>query len=268
MLFVTAVPMKATTARQILREALLGRQEKHPAYSMNSFARDMGVSKSYMSLILAGKRRLTLEQAARFGALLKFDKRTQTRFLKAARDEALGTTEALIAGAQPAAASFFELDVDRFKVIQDWYHLAILDLTTLRGFKSEYRWVARKLGLSEIKVRDAIDRLHRLGLLEISNGRWTKAHEKLYISTKRSETAIRSHHEQMMGKAIEELKRPERFGQREISGYTMAIGKNRIAEVTARLREMQREIAEFAAQGGDCSELYQLNMQFFSLLQE
>ncbi len=60
-----------------------------------------------------------------------------------------------------------ELSLDEFQVISEWYHSAILELTKIRGFRTDTRWIAKQLDLSPEHVNIAIQRLLRLGFLEM-----------------------------------------------------------------------------------------------------
>ncbi len=62
-----------------------------------------------------------------------------------------------------------EMDLDVFKVIADWQHFAILNLTQVEGFKSEPRYVAKRLGLSIHTVKRCVQRLQDVGLLAIDS---------------------------------------------------------------------------------------------------
>ena len=256
------------SAEQILRDELVKRQIRNPSYSISAFARDLGISQTYVSLMLAGKRRLPLKRALTFSAALGFDEERSAAFVRAVTDQAMTTeTSARTVSKTPRAFNYFSLEVDRFKVISQWYHLPILDLTTIKGFKPDCQWVARKLGITAVQVRDAVDRLERLGLLEITSGRWIKTQTHLAVPTGQSESAVRTFHKQMIEKTLVELNQTDAssFAAREIAGTTMAIDPAKIPEIKKRIQKFRKELAAFATDG-ECSALYQLNVQFFSLL--
>ena len=56
---------------------------------------------------------------------------------------------------------------DVFSYMSDWYHLAILELTFVKGFKSEAKWMSRRLGISEAEVKPAVDRLFASWFTEV-----------------------------------------------------------------------------------------------------
>ena len=59
-------------AHHIIRDAWIERKTRNSGYSVRAFARDLGVSQTLLSLVLSGKRPVTLELAARIAAVLKF----------------------------------------------------------------------------------------------------------------------------------------------------------------------------------------------------
>ena len=66
-----------------------------------------------------------------------------------------------------------QLAQDTANLISDWHHYAILELVHVRDFKPDSRWLARVLGISVDEVNVALQRLLRLGLLEmVSQDRW------------------------------------------------------------------------------------------------
>ncbi|MGK5087092.1 DUF4423 domain-containing protein, partial [Bdellovibrionota bacterium FG-2] len=164
------------------------------------------------------------------------------------------------------ALVFKNYEIERFKAISQWYHLAILDLTTTTGFRSEMAWIASRLGISNLEARDAVVRLIDLGLLEQKASKLHKTENKIYFATQRSEAAVRSFHQQMIGKAIEQLQRTDEasFATREISSMTMAISKSKIPLARERIQKFQKELAALLCVG-DCDEVYQFNVQMFPL---
>jgi uncharacterized protein (TIGR02147 family) len=250
------------------------RKRKNPLYSTHAFARDLGVSQGYVSLVLNGRRRLSLKRALQFAVLLRLEQ-PQARALvegaiadgpadAATREKLSQFLERL--DDKSGVPSYERLEVDRFRVISEWYHLAILDLTTVPAFQPDADWIARRLGISTAEARDGIDRLLRLELLKRNGAQLVKTKLRIEFPAERPDAAIRLFHQQMMEKALAELdqRNEERFARREISGMTMAINSSRLPEARRRIQRFQKELATFLCKGGG-DALYQLNVQFFPL---
>ncbi len=265
------IPLPALESpAKILRQIFLDRKERNAAYSSRSFARDLGMSQTLLSLVLNGKRPLTVKQAAQISILLELTSEDTERFLEltllALPENSKGISKLRRQRKELPKPIFMDYAVERFKVISQWYHLAILDLTTTATFKNDQNWIAKRLGVSTYEVRDAIERLIALGFLEKTADSLRKVDSKLYFATQASESAVRNFHKQMIDKAKSKLDetRPADFAARDISSITMAVRKDRIAEAKTRIKKFQMELATFLTEG-ECDEVYQMNMQLFGL---
>ncbi|MGZ3713269.1 MAG: TIGR02147 family protein, partial [Bdellovibrionota bacterium] len=189
-----AAPDSEKTAIQnpadFLRAAFLERKERNLRYSTRAFARDLGISQALLSLVLSGKRPLTARQAVRIGVLLGLTQGKARELL----ESALRSLPQKAKSNQRAKASplFKDYEVERFKAISQWYHVAILDLTTTRDFRNDVRWIALRLGITTIEARDALSRLLDLGFLTQTGNTLKKSDEQIYFLTKKSEVAVRA----------------------------------------------------------------------------
>jgi uncharacterized protein (TIGR02147 family) len=258
---------------ELLRDALALRIEQNPQYSHRAAARDLRISHTYLSLILAGKKKLPFKRAVVFSQVLKMDEERTRLLLRATAIQATRDAhcraflETSIGATDSADAEAYAiLEIDRFRVLSDWYCVAILDLTLVRSFRPDPAWIAAVLGITASEVQSAADRLERLGLLEITAQGWRKTNAKLAIHTVYPDQAIRSFHAQMIEKAKKALESPaaEDFAAREISGVTMAIDPSRLPEAKKMIQRFHRKLINFLSDG-EAEELYQCNFQLFRL---
>jgi len=270
------IKSKTSLISETLNDILREKAKRNPSYSLRAMARDLSISPSFLSLLLNGKRRLSFKQAIEFCKLLKCDEDKSERLLKATALESSSDSDSrnylaasLANSADNPQDNFYVLELDRFKFLSEWYHIAILDLTLVEGFKTDNNWIANQLQITTEQVTQAVLRLERLGLLEIKNKKWIKTNVKIAIPTTKSEKAIREFHKQMMDQAKVAIDREgqNEFLEREISGITMAINAARINEAKKRIQKFQRELFNYLTEG-ESTELYQLNLQFFRLSRE
>ncbi len=255
-----------------LRELFLMRKRKNPSYSTRSFARDIGISQTLFSLVINGKRHLTTKQAAQISILLGLSKEKTDQFLKSTLLHLPSSSKAIKKlrikenFTKNSLSKIF--DLENFKAISEWYHIAILDLSTIRGFVSDPKWIARRLGITSIQANDAIERLISLAFLKRKNGKLEKTSERIHFTTQKAEVAARHFHQQMIDLGRKALDKTDirSFKAREISGTTMAVRRDRIDEAKEKIREFQKELADLVSDG-ECDEVYQLNVQFFPLTQ-
>jgi hypothetical protein len=74
-----------------------------------------------------------------------------------------------------------ELSLEKFSTIRDWYHMAILEMTDIKGFRSDPVWIASKLGLPVELVSEAVNRLRHLELLHADTEVWTQSRRDLEL---------------------------------------------------------------------------------------
>jgi uncharacterized protein (TIGR02147 family) len=245
---------------EFLRRIYIQRRTRNPAYSTRAYARDLGMSQALLSLVLNGRRPLSPKQAAKTSVLLGLPREEAESLLRS-------TLSTLSVSRQRRSPSVLKtVEVETFKVLSHWYHTAILDLATTKDFRSDPAWIARRLGISPIEVRDALDRLLACGFLTREESRLRKTDRRIHFKTRNSRAAIRSFHQQMIAKASAALDEatPQAFERREISGTTLAVRSDRIAEARKRIQKFQKKIAAFLTDG-ECDEVYQLNVQLFPL---
>ena len=114
------------------------------------------------------------------------------------------------------------LSVSAFRVVADWYHLAILELLLVREYKTVVAeqcisWIAKKLGVSNIQVKGSLEHLQRLELLEIKNGKPARTDGILLTGDQVPSSAVRSHHTQYIEKSLTAIQE-QTFEECDFSG--------------------------------------------------
>lgn len=250
-----------------LSDVIATKKKRNPAYSLRALARQLGVSAAYLSQVANGKKPLSAATAERLAALLDLDKATARRLIERA---ALESVRAAKGGARKPRANaeykFENLTLERFRVLADWYHIALLDLLTLHGAKADPAWLARSLGIAPHEARAALERLERLGLLERQGKTLRKTTLQLSFPTDKSDPSVRRFHAQMIQQALAALERqgPGEYESREISGMTLAINPERMPEARRRIHKFRKDLYAFLSEG-PCTALYQFNTQLFRL---
>ena len=252
--------------RSLLRGVLYSRQEKNPQYSLRAFARDLGVSHAYLSMVLSGQLKLSAKNALRFSQVLDLNEEVSKALLKGTLAEASEKREEVQQETKLKREPFFFLEIDQFKLFSEWHHFAILDLTTLRGFQPNTNWIAKRLGLSKNEVSTAVKRLERLRLLRRNGKKWEKTYEHLAIPTSKSHQAMRQLHSSLINLALETLALDKKsdYEKRDISGAMFAINSKRLPQAKKKIEKFRRQLLQYLSKG-ECDELYQLNVQLFSL---
>ena len=255
--------------REVLRDQLSEKSRLRPGISLRAFARMAGVSHALLSLVLNGKKHLSRQSAVRIAECLDWAHDGKETFLDLVEFETSGDDRyrelvlRRLAGRAQANEGLV-LTLASFRVVADWYHFPILELTGVRGFSLQPRAVAQALGIPELEARAAIDRLVALGLLVEQGGRLVKSRDRVTTTTGVPSRSVREHHRQMIGRSADAIE-GQSVDQRYLTDMTVAIDRGDIPEVGHRLEEFKRELSEFLNRRPARDSVYQLNLQFFEL---
>lgn len=264
---------------EFLNASLKSTQQKNPSFSLRSWAKQLGLSHPAMlSMVLSKKRSLLPSLSSKISEQFKTTgKFTETEarffdilvlFANAKGIEERNFYEGILSSLKPDQ-KFSTLDLDQLNVISEWYHSAILEMTYLKNFNSDPRWISLKLGesVNETQVTAAIERLLRLGMLEKSkSGKLKRTSAQLATPTDIPSKSLRKYHSEMMNKAQTALE-AQTIEQRDITSMTLSIDTKKLPEAKKMIRDFRRKLAKFMgdAQG---DSVYQLNVQLFDLLEK
>ncbi len=266
---------------EYLTTVYAGIRKRNSMFSLRSWSRDLKLPHpAVLSMILNKRRKLNAQLAARISrALISNGTMTESDAhyfnLLVLRHNAKTESEQhfyedLIAPLLPLN-KFSTLSLDRFRAVADWHHFAILELTYLKNFNPDPKWISLRLGgnVNESQVNDAIERLVRLGLLERkSNGSLCKTNQTLIVGDNKPDTGLKRHHAQMMERAQEKLV-VQPLEQREFLSHTTATSRAKIAEAKRRIERFRKELANLLDEpAGSCDVVYQCNIQFFKLIED
>jgi uncharacterized protein (TIGR02147 family) len=217
------------------------------------FAQQIGVSSGRLSELLSGKRRLTSEIAQRISSRLVLTPAERQELLKFVRED---KNEA----GKERLPEFSEISDDVFYAIADWQHFAILSLMETDGFEGTPEWVAERLNITKAQARESIERLQRLRLIVVQNGKWSRHNPNISTGTDVESIALKISHRQSIEQAIACLDEVP-LELRDITSMTMAVDIKRIKEVKAMIKRFRHEVCAFLESGDSKDEVYNINIQ-------
>ncbi len=237
---------------------------------MRSYARDMKVSVSFLSRLLAGSKSLGPDRANDLARNLGWESKRRLAFvtlvrLESAKSDTLKTELSNEVDQLFAVDSFQPVEVDLFKMISEWHYSSILELLDTEGFDSNPRWVAQRLGIGEVEAALAIDRLKRIGFIVEKDDKLFKSNPAISTGGVPS-SAIRKFHTQMLKKA-EVAVEGQTLEERDLSGVTLAIDVRKLAEVKELIGKFRRDLIKLAKTDTN-QEVYHLAIQFFKVTQK
>lgn len=233
-----------------LSQEFLRRREKNAAYSLRSFARSLSISSGALSQILARKRPLSAKSAKKICERLGYSPDVTVRFLEMTQREFCRSL---------APQKVRQLDLDVFRLIADWYHYAILSLLETKGASSTPQWIARRLCITPVEARGALERLLRLGLLRKEGNHLKPQQTTLTTPHDKPSGALRKLHRQSLERAIASLEEVP-VELREISLVTMAISPKKLPIAKEMIRRFRRSLTRLL-EDGERTEVYNLTIQ-------
>jgi uncharacterized protein (TIGR02147 family) len=243
-----------------LQKEFTDRCRKNPRYSLRAFAKLLGMEAASVSQILSGKREASTKVITRICDRLSVNPR--------ARFQLLLNVKKRVAKAQtePAPPSFQQLTADAFSVIADWYHYAILELTFTENFDSSPNWIAKKLGITPTEAKVALDRLERLELIELIDGRLQKTQAFLTNGPDGfSAPALKELQRQLLQKALDAIDLVPQE-EKDVTSMTMAINPAKLPEARRRIKNFRRQLCAFLEEGPR-TRVYNLGVQLYPISQ-
>ncbi|MGZ3787127.1 MAG: TIGR02147 family protein [Bacteriovorax sp.] len=259
--------------RTIIGRELEARKRRRSGYSLRAFARDLKIPAPKLSQILNGVCGISRVRAVQIATIIGLSTEEKEFFISLVeaehsrspidRKRAQERLEKL-----KEDDGFASLSIERFKIISDWYHAALLELPKLKKFNSTPKWISARLGIEKKQAVAAIERLVDFGLLEEDSESLTLKRTKNHLATPSGipTREIREHHSQILSKADQALELP--VTERDFSAITMAIDSSRLDEAKEKLKEFRREFCKEIQTGHDKDRIYCLAIQFFPLDKE
>jgi len=179
---------------------------------MRAFARDLQVSASGLNDFMKGRVGLSEKRVLSISNLLGWSPARREHFqdLIWCEDDSQparqATAQLRVRKRTKAGSANYSMDV--FKAISEWQHLAILEITTIDSHLSE-EMIAQKLGLHLNKVRPAIRRLIKLGLLEKTSEGFLPDSDASWFGDDGQSEAVKNFHSQILSLADRALEKNE-----------------------------------------------------------
>ncbi len=239
---------------------------------MRAFAKQIGLSQSAMSQVLAGKKNLSLESASKIAQKLKINENEAEYFrllvqMDTSKDHDLKKSFMARVQAMNSKLDIRDLSVDLFSSIADWYHVVIENMADINGIPFTPEEISKRLGISKIEVETAIERLLRLEMIErVSENPPQYRKSKNYVITRSAvpNEALRRFHRQMLEKAIDSLE-TQSPQEKFIGTETFAISKKVLPQAFALADEFLQKLAKLGESSKDKTDVYHLGLQFFNL---
>ncbi|UYL08570.1 DUF4423 domain-containing protein [Bdellovibrio sp. SKB1291214] len=240
------------TIKKLLMQELAKRQTRNPSYSLRAFARDLDIGSTTLSDVLGDRRSLSKTNL----------EKVMERLLVSPLEKELLWSEYKQGSTKVEIDERLLLQEDTFRLISDWYYLAIMNLAKLPENRANPQWIAKRLGIKEEKAEEALERLLRLELLKKNRNRLVRTAKPMVMQDVPS-AAIRKHHNQNLHLAEQSLHR-DPVDKRVFNSMTIAVNPEKLGAVKDVLLKTRKKIEDLL-EDGPLSEVYTFSFQLFPL---
>lgn len=263
--------MKPGSPASILRNAFNRLKLENRRVSLRSVAKRVGISSSYLSKLMTGQKSIPLKLVSTLSIGVHLDT-METECLQMKILEELESNKATnLTGLKVIHKNSLKLEeyINYTKqdniLLEKWYYIPLLNLTTLKGFRTDIGWISKRLNLKRDEVVNAIKLLVDQGYLLYNDDQLIVNSKKARFQTTKSTFQIRQYHQIMMKKAISELDKKTSqsdFDNRLINSISFAGNSNKIKQAQLILNQALYEVAELMA-SSEPDHVFQINLQFF-----
>lgn len=245
-------------AADFLSHELKKRVERNSRYSLRKYAQSLKLSPGELSEILSRKRTLSLKSAQKISQALSLSPLDTDRLFSLIFHNPMKTMKSR------------SLSNDLFHVISDWYCLALLSLAETKNFKFEIGYISKRLGISLLEAKFAIEHLENVGLIIKNKNQYEINAETVCSLDEVSSEAIKKAHFQILDKAKEALL-TQSIAEREFSGITFAVNPKQLPELKNELKNFMDKWTEKVSLAGsgihkiEPTEVYHLETVLFRL---
>ena len=251
-----------------LNNELSNRCERNSRYSVRAFARALQIDPGALSRILSGKQIPSYKLTQNLMESLKLDPSEQDKFLNSVaqsqRERGISRLHPMFSKKNKRTPKISDLSIDLYRIIADWYHFTIMELTTTEEFDPSPHAIAKELGISITEVKLALERLIRLELLENKDGGYVRTEAQLSTTDKHITTpALKKNQRQFLEKAIESLEN-DPIEERNMSSMTMAIDPKKLPQAKQMIRDFNQFLCSFL-ESGEKKQVYNMSIAIFPL---
>ncbi|WP_413292407.1 DUF4423 domain-containing protein [Bdellovibrio sp. HCB185ZH] len=241
------------TVKKLLMQELAKRQARNSSYSLRAFARDLDIGSTTLSDVMGDRRSLSKTNL----------EKVMERLLVSPLEKELLWAEYKQGSKKVEIDDRLLMEEDTFRLMSDWYYVAILNLAKLPDNKANPRWIAKRLGIKESEAEHALERLLRLDLLKKNRNRMVRTAKPIFINRDVPSAAIRKHHTQNLHLAEHSLHN-DPVERRQFYSITTAVNPEKLPLVNDVILKTRKKIEDLL-EDGPLSEVYTFSFQLFPL---
>lgn len=257
-----------TDYRLYLQDFYNEQKSTNKAFSFKYMANKAGFkSKSFIKLVIDGKKNLTTDSINKLNAVLKLNDKAFSYFCdlvafnqsQSVQQRNFYFDKIMQYNKRNTARKVL---IEQYEIYSKWYFNAIRELVTTIDFKEDYEMLGKMLKplISEKKAREAVDLLIKLGFIEKKEGRYAQCNPIITTGDEVRSLAITNFHIEnfaLASKAIETV----RSSHRDISCVIAGLSDDGFKLVKEEIQKFRKKILDIAALQTNVSHVYHINFQ-------
>lgn len=250
---------------EIINKELNIKLQSNPKYSLRAYANYLGISPASLSRILSRQAKVTPKIFKTIGDKLNLSPGQMTQMLSSLQ---LKKIQGNIRNVEHRGMNAIEME--KFNLIADWYHYAILHMCSLEDFNKDPKWIAKRLGIKDVAViKQAIARLLENKLMGIDEDEnYYKIDQfTTILDYSFSSVAMRERQKQILKLSAEKIDTIS-IDKRDHSTITIQVDENLLPEIKDRIKKFRRTLGNYVLKNNiDPEQVYELQISFFPLLE-
>ncbi|MDH4467201.1 MAG: TIGR02147 family protein [Bacteriovoracaceae bacterium] len=232
-------------------------RSKNRSYSLRSFARRLGVSSSALSEFFNGKRSFSRELSLKISKNLSLGPQEISEIeSKFSQEDAAKSIKI-----HPSFRQELELQSHQYEIARDPIYYSLLCLMETHNFQSSTKWMAKRLNVSETKIKKSLQILLAFELAEKKNGKYFPTQKSLQTTEDIANASLKRRHEENLEAAKDSLYQRS-IEERDFCFMTMAIDKAKLPLAKQMIREFRNQLSAFL-ESGEKNEVYEMCIQLF-----
>ncbi|NLO24313.1 MAG: TIGR02147 family protein [Fibrobacter sp.] len=264
--------LQYTNYRVFLRDYYDFKKKTSPAFSLRFFANKAGLSShAHLKLAIDGKRNITKNTVVKLITGLQLDtKRAEyfeclVFFNQAKTDKERQIYYSQLLKCSPKSKLSL-LEKTQFRIFKEWYHSVILEMLSLKDFKTSPQWISKKIigNLSPNEIKESLHLLQDLDLLVKTANGYRPKEQFLTTDDEVQNILVKQYHQQMLNLAKSSLETLS-ASERDFSAVSFAIKRKDFPSLKKHIQLMRKELLDFSTEVGEADDVVQVNIQLFPL---
>lgn len=270
----SVLPTDHSDPRSYLQAVYQALKSHDPQYSYQIYSEDLGLGSANAHGIISGKRPLTEKSAEKIASHLGLTGVQKKYFLamvlehraksRSVRESAFVSRLELKSRVLPS-----ELDRAQLAFFEHWYHAAILEMLRLPECEGRVDWIYENISptLSKQKIEESIELLKSLDYVAVDeeSGKLIPTDATITSGNEVLGLALHSYHRQMLGLSVDALDQLPRE-KRDISATTFTVSQRLAEQFKDEVIALRKRFLQLSSEETNHEEVYQLNIQLFSLV--